>query len=41
MNRARTRVNFVILDACRNNPFAKSFRSASRGLAQMGRRAAR
>ena len=35
MNRARTRVNIVILDACRNNPFAKSFRSASRGLAQM------
>lgn len=35
MNRARTRVNVVILDACRNNPFAKNFRSASRGLAQM------
>lgn len=25
----------VILDACRNNPFARSFRSASRGLATM------
>ncbi len=35
MNRARTRVNVVILDACRNNPFARSFRSAGRGLAQM------
>jgi uncharacterized caspase-like protein len=35
MSRARTRVNIVILDACRNNPFARSFRSASRGLAQM------
>ncbi|MEL6474936.1 MAG: caspase family protein [Pseudomonadota bacterium] len=27
--------NIVILDACRNNPFARSFRSAARGLAQM------
>lgn len=26
--------NVAILDACRNNPFARSFRSASRGLAQ-------
>jgi hypothetical protein len=32
---ARNRLNFVILDACRNNPFARSFRSASRGLARM------
>ena len=28
-------VNILILDACRNNPFARSFRSASRGLARM------
>ncbi|MEO1490979.1 MAG: caspase family protein [Pseudomonadota bacterium] len=28
--------NIVILDACRNNPFESSFRSASRGLARMG-----
>ncbi len=32
---ARTRINFVIMDACRNNPFARSFRSAVRGLARM------
>lgn len=35
MERAENRINIVILDACRNNPFARSFRSASRGLAQM------
>jgi len=35
MEDAGNRVNIVILDACRNNPFARSFRSASRGLAQM------
>lgn len=35
MEEARTRVNIVILDACRNNPFARSFRSVSRGLVQM------
>ena len=28
-------MNIVILDACRNNPFARSFRSVSRGLAHM------
>lgn len=28
-------LNFVILDACRNNPFNRSFRSSSRGLAQV------
>lgn len=27
--------NIVVLDACRNNPFQRSFRSASRGLAQI------
>jgi Caspase domain len=32
---ARNRLDFVILDACRNNPFARSFRSADRGLARM------
>jgi uncharacterized caspase-like protein len=35
MDDAQNRVNIVVLDACRNNPFARSFRSASRGLAQM------
>ncbi|MDA3948495.1 MAG: SUMF1/EgtB/PvdO family nonheme iron enzyme, partial [Spirochaeta sp.] len=29
---ARNRFNMVVLDACRDNPFAGSFRSASRGL---------
>ena len=29
MNRARSRMNLVILDACRNNPFSRSFRSAA------------
>lgn len=35
MESARNRLNIVIMDACRNNPFARSFRSASRGLAVM------
>jgi hypothetical protein len=35
MNTARNSLNIVIMDACRNNPFARSFRSASRGLASM------
>jgi formylglycine-generating enzyme required for sulfatase activity len=35
MDAAGNRVNIVILDACRDNPYARSFRSASRGLAQM------
>ena len=26
MDRARTRFNFIILDACRDNPFAASFK---------------
>jgi Caspase domain len=30
---AKSRINLVILDACRNNPFERSFRSLSRGLA--------
>jgi len=32
---ARNRMNIVILDACRNNPFARGFRSANPGLASM------
>lgn len=35
MDRARSRVNVVILDACRNNPFVRSFRGLGQGLAQM------
>jgi hypothetical protein len=35
MDEAGNGLNVVILDACRNNPFARSFRSASNGLAQM------
>lgn len=31
---AHNRMNIVILDACRNNPFGASFRSVKRGLAQ-------
>lgn len=33
MNSSTSAINIVILDACRNNPFARSFRSVSRGLA--------
>ena len=33
MESAGNDVNIVILDACRDNPFARSFRSSSRGLA--------
>ncbi len=32
---ARVRLSLVILDACRDNPFARSFRSTTRGLAQI------
>lgn len=35
MDMAKDAVNIVVLDACRNNPFARSFRSVSRGLAQV------
>ncbi len=35
MDRARTRANLLILDACRDNPFASSVRLSSVGLAQM------
>jgi hypothetical protein len=30
---ARNKANIIILDACRNNPFTRSWRSSSRGLA--------
>lgn len=36
MEQAGNNLNLVILDACRDNPFARSFRSQSRGLARMG-----
>jgi hypothetical protein len=36
MERAKNNLNLVILDACRNNPYSRSFRSASRGLVRMG-----
>ena len=35
MEYAGNNLNMIVLDACRNNPFARSFRSASRGLARM------
>lgn len=35
MAAARNALNIVILDACRNNPFATGYRSATQGLAQM------
>ncbi len=35
MEEAQVKVSIVILDACRNNPYARSFRSSARGLAQM------
>jgi uncharacterized caspase-like protein len=35
MANANNGMNIVLLDACRDNPFGKSFRSASRGLAIM------
>jgi len=31
MEGSASKINIVILDACRNNPFGSSFRSASRG----------
>jgi len=31
MNDSKSRVNIVVLDACRNNPFARSFRSSGGG----------
>jgi len=35
METARNRLNIVILDACRDNPFGRSFRGTQHGLAQM------
>lgn len=35
MEDAQNGLNIVILDACRDNPFARSFRSAEKGLARM------
>ena len=35
MDDAKSPLNIVLLDACRDNPFAQSFRSAARGLAKM------
>ncbi len=36
MENAGNSLNMVVLDACRNNPYKSSFRSASRGLQRMG-----
>lgn len=35
LDEAKTRLNLVFLDACRNNPYASSFRSADKGLARV------
>lgn len=35
MEASRNRLNLVILDACRNNPFTRSVRSSASGLAQV------
>ncbi len=35
MEDAGNNLNIIILDACRNNPFTRSFRSADKGLAKM------
>ena len=35
MDAAHTRANLLVLDACRNNPFARVSRSGNLGLAQM------
>lgn len=35
MDSAKNPINIVILDACRNNPFGRSFRSSAKGLAQV------
>jgi branched-chain amino acid transport system substrate-binding protein len=34
LSEAKTRMNLVFLDACRDNPYARSFRSGSRGIAK-------
>ena len=35
LGEAKTRLNLVFLDACRNNPYARSFRSGAGGLAKL------
>ena len=35
MDAADSRVNIIVLDACRNNPFARTFRSTRQGLVSM------
>jgi len=35
LDEAQNALNIVILDACRNNPFARNFRSSQNGLAQV------
>ena len=35
LDESKSRLNLVFLDACRNNPYARSFRSADRGLARI------
>ncbi len=35
METAGNRLNIIVLDACRNNPFARSYRSTQKGLARM------
>ena len=35
MREADNNLNIIVLDACRNNPFKRSFRSARKGLARM------
>jgi len=35
MDSSSSSINIVVLDACRNNPFARSFRSATQGLASV------
>ncbi|MDC9727746.1 MAG: caspase family protein [Methyloprofundus sp.] len=35
MEASGNNLNLIILDACRNNPYARSFRSASKGLARI------
>jgi len=35
LDESKSRLNLVFLDACRNNPYARSFRSSERGLARV------
>ncbi|MBS1487863.1 MAG: caspase family protein [Bacteroidetes bacterium] len=37
MERSNSRMNIIILDACRNNPFPSAYRSTSSGLAEVNR----